>query len=163
MPYELADRLVIGLASSALFNLDESDRVFQEHGEQAYREFQEQHLDDALEPSVAFPFIRRLLSLNNLSADEADALVEVIVLSRNDPGHGAPCNALDRASRAGDHSCDLHAGEVTVQVHAPAPNVAFLSAEYRDVRDALQRGLPAGRVLDSAVTDDPEDGDDLRI
>ena len=28
MPYELENRLVIGLASSALFDLEESDKVF---------------------------------------------------------------------------------------------------------------------------------------
>jgi 5'-nucleotidase len=163
MPYELADRLVIGLASSALFNLDESDRVFQEHGEQAYREFQEQHLDDALGPGVAFPFIRRLLSLNNLSEDEADPLVEVIVLSRNDPDTGL------RVMRSIEHHelaitrAIFMQGKSPYTFMRPLQMSLFLSAEDRDVRDALQRGLPAGRVLDSAVTDDPEDGDDLRI
>jgi len=33
MPYELDQRLVIGLASSALFDLTESDRVFRELGQ----------------------------------------------------------------------------------------------------------------------------------
>jgi 5'-nucleotidase len=86
MAYELDDRLVVGIASSALFDLAESDQVFRQHGEDRYREYQEEHLDDPLRPGVAFPFVRRLLSLNDLQPN--DPLVEVIILSRNDPDTG---------------------------------------------------------------------------
>ncbi|MGM0784179.1 MAG: 5'-nucleotidase [Pseudomonadota bacterium] len=37
MPYDLSEHLDIGLASSAFFDLAESDRVFREQGEAAYR------------------------------------------------------------------------------------------------------------------------------
>jgi 5'-nucleotidase len=77
-------RLVIGIASSALFDLQESDAVFKRDGEEAYREYQEAHLDNPLQPGIAFPFITRLLALNNLGPTN-DPLVEVIILSRNDP------------------------------------------------------------------------------
>lgn len=39
MPYDLTNRLVIGLASSALFDLEESDRIFRSEGEDAYRDY----------------------------------------------------------------------------------------------------------------------------
>src|SRR5664279_3345175 len=87
MPYELQHRLVIGVASSALFDLRESDAVFVEEGEESYRRYQEKHLDTPLLPGIAFPLIRRLLSLNDLGPFD-DPLVEVIVLSRNDPDTG---------------------------------------------------------------------------
>lgn len=87
MPYDLEKMLVVGVASSALFDLAEVDLVFREHGEDEYRKYQEEHVADPLEPGAAFPFIKRLLSLNNLSQDGAP-LVEVIVLSRNDPETG---------------------------------------------------------------------------
>jgi 5'-nucleotidase len=64
MGYDLDNRLVIGVASSALFDLDESDAYFREHGEAAYRDYQDQRVDDTLQPGVAFPFIERLLGLN---------------------------------------------------------------------------------------------------
>ncbi|MFX4531922.1 5'-nucleotidase, partial [Acinetobacter baumannii] len=41
--YDLDQKLVIGLASSALFNLEESDAVFRENGELAYRDYQRNH------------------------------------------------------------------------------------------------------------------------
>ena len=84
MAYDLEKMLVVGVASSALFDLADADAVFREHGEACYREYQETHIANALEPGVAFPFIKRLLSLNDLARDGAP-LVEVIVLSSNDP------------------------------------------------------------------------------
>ena len=160
MAYELEKRLVIGIASSALFDLAEADVVFREKGEEAYRAYQEQHLDDTLGKGVAFPFIRRLLSLNDLSPE--DPLVEVIVLSRNDPdtglrvmrsiqSHGLPISrAIFMQGRSPYH-------------FMPALNMSlFLSANEDDVREAVSLGLPAGRVLGLAAVD--EQGDqDLRI
>ena len=89
MPFELEHRLVVGVASSALFDLAEADEVFRTQGEDGYRRYQETHLDDPLEPGVAFQFVQRLLSLNDLSAPN-DPLVEAIVLSRNDPDKLSP-------------------------------------------------------------------------
>ena len=83
---DLERALVIGVASSALFDLAESDAVFREQGEEQYRAYQREHLDDVLAPGVAFPFIRRLLDLDALS--ETERLVEVVILSRNDPETG---------------------------------------------------------------------------
>src|SRR4051812_5006887 len=86
MPYSLEEKLVIAIASSALFDLSEGDRIYREHGTEIYRQFQREHQDDILKPGVAFPFIRRLLSLNGPTAD--DQPVEVVLLSRNDPDTG---------------------------------------------------------------------------
>src|SRR5690606_23855652 len=84
--YELEHRLVIGVASSALFDLAESGAFFREHGADAYRAYQGARIDDNLQPAVAFGFIRKLLTLNDLRP--GDPLVEVIVLSHNDPSTG---------------------------------------------------------------------------
>ena len=86
MAYDIENRLVVGLASSALFDLTDSDEVFRQQGEQEYRVYQRQHQDTPLAPGVAFPFVRRLLSLNELSPD--NPLVEVVLLSHNDPDTG---------------------------------------------------------------------------
>lgn len=63
MAYELDDKLVIGIASSALFDLSESDQVFRKKGTVEYRKFQRENQDNPLGPGVAFSFIRRLLSI----------------------------------------------------------------------------------------------------
>jgi 5'-nucleotidase len=158
--YELENRLVIGLASSALFDLSESHKVFERDGEEVYRKYQEENLDEQLAPGVAFPFIKRLLSLNDLS-EPGDPLVEVIVLSRNDPDTGL------RVMR----SIQTHDLPITRAVFMqgrsphkfmPAFNMSlFLSANREDAREAMAAGLPAGQVLESDAVDD--DSLDLRI
>lgn len=160
MPYSLDDVLVVGIASSALFDLSESDAVFREHGEDRYRQYQEERLDDQLSPGVAFPFIRRLLSLNELSED-GSRLVEVIVLSRNDPDTG-----LRVMSSVKSHGLDITRA-IFMQGRSPyrfmgALNMSLLlSANEADVRTALEAGYAAGQVLGTPATD-PE-GTDLRV
>ena len=159
MSYSLDEMLVIGVASSALFDLSESDAVFRELGEAAYREYQEKNIDTLLEPGVAFPFIRRLLSLNDLSG--GDPLVEVIILSRNDPETG-----LRVMRSVAEHGLSITRA-VFMQGRAPykymdAFNMSlFLSQSSNDVQLALDYGFAAGQVI-GLPTDDPE-GSDLRI
>jgi 5'-nucleotidase len=161
VPYELADRLVVGIASSALFDLAESDKVFREQGEEAYRAYQEDHLDVTLGQGVAFPFIKRLLSLNDLGAQD-DPLVEVIVLSRNDPDTGLRVMRSIRAHKLPISRAIFKQGRAPYH-YMPVLNMSlFLSANEDDVREAVALNLPAGRVLGPAPQDDQSD-DDLRI
>ncbi len=160
MPYTLENRLVVGIASSAMFDLTESDEVFRNEGEEAYRKFQESLLETPLTQGVSFSFIRRLLSLNDL-APGSDPLVEVILLSRNDPDTGL------RVMRSIEHYGLPMTRAIFMQGKSPyrfipALNISlFLSGNSKDVAEALALGYPAGLVLPSAIVDD--DDDDLRI
>ncbi|MFM9457308.1 5'-nucleotidase [Streptomyces europaeiscabiei] len=158
--YELKDRLVVGIASSALFDLAEADVVFRDQGEEVYRAYQEEHLDDTLDKGVAFPFIRRLLSLNDLSP--GDPLVEVIILSRNDPDTGLRVMRSIQSHGLPISRAIFMQGRSPYRF-MPALNMSlFLSANEDDVREAVALGLPAGRVLGPAVADEGDD-QDLRI
>jgi len=161
MGYDLSGRLVVGVASSALFDLTESDRVFRTQGEAAYRDFQQRHRDDALAPGVAFGFVRRLLALNDLAPAIDDPLVEVIIMSRNSPETGL---RVMRSIR--HHDLDItravfRQGRSPHEFIRPLHVDLFLSADERSVRDAVDLGLPAGYVLDSTFADEP--GEELRI
>jgi len=158
MAYNLETRLVVGVASSAVFDLRESDEVFRRDGEEMYRKYQEDHLDHPLEKGIAFSFVRRLLSLNDLSEDPSkDPLVEVILLSRNDPDTGM------RVMRSIAHHGLSMTRAIFMQGTAPYEYIPalsislFLSGSASDVRAAITAGLPAGQVLDSAIVDDPND------
>ena len=156
---DLERALVIGVASSALFDLSESDAVFRDQGEERYREYQREHLDDVLEPGVAFPFIRRLLDLNDLS--DRERLAEVVILSRNDPETGM------RVMRSVQHhGLDITRaifmqGRAPYRFMEPLRMSLFLSANEADVREAISLGFAAGHVVGRAVADDG--GTDLRI
>ncbi len=160
MAYDLENMLVVGVASSALFDLSDADNVFRDHGEARYREYQEAQIANALKPGVAFPFIKRLLSLNDLSPD-GKPLVEVIVLSRNDPETGL------RVMRSVAHHDLPISRAIFMQGRSPyeymgALNMSlFLSQNEQDVRIALGMGFAAGQVLGLPAAD--PNGRDLRV
>ncbi|TWT30375.1 5'-nucleotidase [Posidoniimonas corsicana] len=163
MPYDLENRLVIGVASSAVFDLSESDTVFRSKGEEEYRSYQEEHLDEPLPKGIAFSFIKRLLSLNDLSTDPVgDPMVEVVLLSKNDPDTGL------RVMKSIEHYSLYITRAIFMQGRAPyefipALNIAlFLSGSKPDVAEAIEKSLPAGQVLESKIVDDEQDND-LRI
>ena len=86
MPYPIEKKLVIAVSTSALFDMEESDSIFRSRGIEAYRKYQEEKIDEPLQKGVAFPFIKRLLSLNNSFPNEEP--VEVVVFSKNSPETG---------------------------------------------------------------------------
>ncbi|NIK09023.1 5'-nucleotidase [Xanthomonas arboricola] len=157
MPYELQSRLVIGVASSAVFDLNESDAVFRSEGEENYRAYQERNINVPLAKGIAFPFIKRLLGLNNISPSSTDPLVEVVLLSRNDPDTGS------RVMKTIEHYGLSITRAIFTQgkspyAYIPALNIAlFLSANKSDVESAIALGHPAGQVLDSVFDDNDED------
>lgn len=155
MPYELDDRLVVGVASSALFDLSESDAYFREYGEAKYRVYQDERIDQTLQQGVAFPFIQRLLNLNDLRPE--DPLVEVIILSHNDPMTG-----LRVMRSVKTHGLDI-TRSVFSQGQAPYGYIEafemslFLTGNRNDVDAAIKAGLPAGHVLPSSAVYDADD------
>ena len=76
-PRALENCLVVAISSRALFDLEESHRIFTEQGLEAYSRYQIEHEDVVLEPGVAFPLVQKLLRLNSSNRDKR---VEVILL-----------------------------------------------------------------------------------
>lgn len=160
MAYNIEEKLVIGVASSALFRLDEADTIFRSNGIAAYREYQRAHQQDVLQTGIAYPFIKRFLHLNELFPEEHP--VEVVLLSHNDPDTGARVMHSIRHYKLPIQLAAFTTG-ASPYAYIPAYNVAlFLSANEDDVRQAAAQGYAAGQVLDSAATDDEND-DELRI
>ena len=156
---DLERALVVGVASSALFDLAESDAVFREKGEEEYRAYQREHLNDVLAPGVAFPFMRRLLDLNALS--ETERLVEVVILSRNDPETGMRVmRSVERRGLDITRAIFMQ-GRAPYRFMKPLHMSLFLSANEADVREATDMGFAAGHVVGHAAEDDG--GADLRI
>lgn len=158
--YPIDKKLVIAVSSSALFDLSESDKVFRDQGAKAYKEFQEANLDKVLGKGVAFPFIRRFLSINQRFPDLLP--VEVVLLSRNSTTTGR------RVFRSIQHyGLDIsRAAFLTGSSpfpYIPAFNASlFLSQNEGDVKSAIDVKYPAGIVLPSQVNDN-EDDVELRV
>lgn len=159
--YDLEQKLVIGLASSALFNLEESDEVFRTQGELVYREYQSEHENTLLDQGVAFPFIQRLLSLNSIFSKDKP-FVEVILLSRNDPNTGLRVmNTIEHYGLGIKRAIFLQGR--TPYKYIDALNISlFLSANETDVNQAITAGYPAGLILKGQIFDVDHD-EELRI
>ena len=69
MPYPIEKKFVVAVSSSALFDMRESNEIFVKSGVEVYRKYQTSLIDTPLEKGVAFPFIKRLLYLNNSFAE----------------------------------------------------------------------------------------------
>lgn len=159
MAQDIASKLVIAIASSALFRLDESDAIFEAEGEDAYRRYQREHESQHFEPGVAFAFIKQLLSLN---VTPEDAPVEVVLLSRNDPDTGLRVMNSIEAHRLGITRAAFVKGRNPYRYVNAFNASLFLSANEQDVREALAMGIPAGLVVESALGND-FDHSELRI
>ncbi|UTF60711.1 5'-nucleotidase [Gilvimarinus sp. DA14] len=139
------DKLVIAISSRALFNLDDSHRVFTEKGLEAYAQYQIEHEEEPLEPGDAFPMVKKLLSLND--SQQGDPRVEIILLSRNSADTGLRVfNSIEhyqlnitRAAFCGGQSPYRYASAFGCHL--------FLSTEASDVRDALDHGIAAATLV----------------
>lgn len=109
---------------------------------------------------MAFPFIQRLLSINEIRPN--DPPIEVVLLSRNDPETGLRVmNSIKHHGLDISRAVFLQGGNP--HKYIPALSIClFLSANESDVRQAIDAGYPAGQVLPSANNDDIADKE-LRI
>jgi 5'-nucleotidase len=140
------DPLVIAISSRALFNLEDSHRVFEEEGLDAYQQYQISKEDQPLEQGDAFLLVQKLLGLNKL-LDESP--VQVILLSRNSADTGLRVfNSIQHygldISRAA-----FSGGESPYRYISAFNSHLFLSTDGADVRQALESGVAAATILPS--------------
>ena len=160
MAYPIHRKLVIAVASSALFDLTESHAIFIDKGENQYRQYQREMKNKTLAIGVAFPFIRRFLNINKAFPKRMP--VEVVLLSKNDPDTGQRVfNSIQHYGL--DITRAVFLSGKSPHKYIPAFNVSlFLSANEDDVKNAIEEGYPAGTVIPSIVNDDENDAE-LRV
>ncbi|WP_153111596.1 5'-nucleotidase [Propionivibrio limicola] len=159
MPATLDNQLVVALSSRALFDFEEENEVFESQDDAAYMQLQLDRLEVAAKPGVAYPLVKKLLSLNT----EDQRRVEVIIVSRNDPVSG-----LRVFRSAESHHLDLTRGVFTRGKPAyrylnPLGAHLFLSAHEDDVRNALTAGFPAARVFAQSMLEADRHPHEIRI
>lgn len=160
MAYPIEKKLVISVASSALFDLSESDQIYQTRGVEEYRKHQEQNLDVPFNKGVAFPFIRRFLHINHIFPEHSP--VEVVLLSKNSSETGLRIFRSTKHYGLDITRAAFMAGR-SPHEYIPAFNASlFLSANVNDVQNAIDANYPAGVVLPTKIYDDELDTE-LRV
>jgi 5'-nucleotidase len=149
VPQTLEGQLVVAISSRALFNFEEENKVFEESDDRAYMKLQLERLEKPARPGVAYPLVKKLLAFNT----SREKLVEVVILSRNDPVSGLRVFRSAQASGLPLERGVFTRGRSPFQYLKPLGASLFLSALESDVRSALNAGFPAARVYaNSAMT-----------
>ena len=145
MATSLDGRLVVAISSRALFDFEDENRVFEAHDDRAYMQLQLGRLEQPARPGAAFSLVNKLLAFN---ANDAK-LVEVVILSRNDPVSGM------RVFRSCQHyGLPIERGVFTRgqspwRYLKPLNAHLFLSTNETDVRSALAAAVPAAPAITS--------------
>src|SRR5690606_4484503 len=144
MPISFTETLVVGISSRALFNLEEENKIFDEQGVKAFRQYQKDRETELLEPGTAFHLVEALLNLNTLSKER---LVEVIVMSSNSPETGIRLlNSIQ--SHGLDITRSAFTGGEPLHDYIDAFSVdLFLSKSEKDVQKVIDSGLAAAALI----------------
>ncbi|MBX9602357.1 MAG: 5'-nucleotidase [Bryobacteraceae bacterium] len=158
MPLDLSQVLVIGISSRALFDLEEENKIFEDHGLEAFLAFQRDHEKDLLKPGTGFHLVKALLKLNTPNHHK----VEVILMSRNHPDvYLRVSNSIKHYGLNVTRSI-LTGGEPLQNYLKAFKTDLFLSAKEEDVVSALRHGIAAGRIF-IPPQDVPTDPAQIRI
>jgi 5'-nucleotidase len=161
MPYPIEKKLVVGVSSTALFDLHEEERMFEEKGIKEYRIYQTKNISKILNKGVAFPFIKRYLHINHVYKN--DVPIEVVLISKNSPETGVRIFNSIKHYELDITRAAFTSGESPYR-YIPAFNISlFLSTNETDVINAINSGYPAGRIISTHVTDKEIDNPELRV
>jgi 5'-nucleotidase len=145
----LANQLVVAIASRALFDFEEENRVFEQGDDRAYMNLQLERLDQAAKPGVAHSLVKKLLAFN--APNSTEKRVEVVILSRNDPVSGLRVFNSAQASKLVIERGVFTKGREPYKYLRPLRANLFLSANPGDVRAALNAGFAAATVHTGSV------------
>ena len=161
MPTTFDGKLVVAISSRALFDLEESNLIFEKEGVSAYYRYQREHEDEVLLPGIAFALVRKLLALNAHKPGQPQ--VEVILLSRNTADTGLRImNSIEHYGL--DISRAAFTGGEHTYPYVPAFDAhLFLSANPGDVRRALDAGHAAATIIPTQVEQNADGDDQVRI
>ena len=142
MALDLDSKLVIGISSRALFDLEQENRIYEQQGLDAYADYQISHENDILRPGTAFSLVK---ALHNLNCGDR-RLTEIIVMSKNSADtslrifQSIQHYGLDitRAALVGGNSIAPYLGAFRTDL--------FLSASEQDVQEAVNAGFAAGII-----------------
>ena len=146
---------MVAVSSTALFDLAAEHDLYLKTGVDAFRSYQRENRSQVPSRGPAFPFIQRLLNLNDIYDEEHP--IEVVILSRNHADAGL--RVMDAVSHYGlniTRSFFL-AGQRPYPYMQSVNAMLYLSTNKEEVERAVREGFPAGYVLPCQTMPDDED------
>lgn len=144
---KIKSKLIIGISSRALFDLDASHDIYKKSGVESYKQYQIENEENILEPGEAFPLVKKILNLNKFY--DGEKRIEVILLSRNSSDTGLRIrNSIEehnldisRAAFCGGESPHRYVKDFGVHL--------FLSSSIEDVKLAIDSEVAAATIISS--------------
>lgn len=154
MPLDLSDTFVVGISSTALFDLSEASKVFSSLKDddpdtaiEEYRAYMLEYENDNLDPGTGLPLVRALLRLNEHTPDDEAPITEVVVMSRNSPETGVRVLNNIRRQKLKISRSAFTAGEsVTDYLEAFSVDL-FLTTNEKDAQRVVDSDVCAAAVL----------------
>ena len=142
-------KLIIGISSRALFDLDESHEIYKKEGLKPYTDYQIDNENKTLAPGQAFNLVQKILKINDLY--KKSDRVEVILLSRNTSDTGLRIrNSIEdhnlnisRAAFCGGESPHRYVKDFGVHL--------FLSSSIEDVKLAIESNVAAATIISRSL------------
>ena len=154
---DLSETLVIGVSATALFDLSEADRVFQEKFKEdkqtaisEYREYMTARESEILKDGTAMPLVKALLELNKYQPKNEPPLIEVVIMSRNSPETGICVFNTIREKKLNISRHAFTGGESVVRYLEAFDADLFLTTNVRDAQKVID-----GKSCAAAVLKDP--------
>jgi len=154
MPFDLSDTLVVGISSTALFDLAEADAVFTakerddpDSAIEEYRQYTLDHEEQLLSPGTGFPLVKALLRLNRHTAEGDAPIVEVVVMSRNSPETGVRVLKSLRAQDLGISRSAFTGGESVTDYLEAFDVDLFLTTRPEDAQSVIDSDVCAAALL----------------
>ncbi|PKO70699.1 MAG: 5'-nucleotidase [Betaproteobacteria bacterium HGW-Betaproteobacteria-16] len=160
MPLDLSNTLVVGITTTALFDMTESDSAFQEKFKSdretavaEYRAYALQHEDEPLSDGTGMPLVKALLALNMYQKKGEPPLVEIVVMSRNSPETGIRVfkNIRSRSIAISRHA--FTGGESVVPYLDAFDVDLLLTTNKKDAQRVIDAGNCATAVLKAPPAD----------
>ncbi len=165
MPLDLTKTLVVGISSTALFNLSAEDQAFRDAEAQdknaaiaAYRKQMRAAEHLPLEPGPGMPVVEALLRLNEHTLAGEPPIVEVVVMSRNSPETGLRLLNTIRSRHLPITRSVFTGGEPVAPLLKAFSVDLFLTTSAKDAQSAIDERACAAATLTGKQAKPAADG-----
>lgn len=146
-PAQPHERITIGLSTSALFDMRESEAIFKAQGLQKYQDHMIENEDTPFAPGHAFALIETMRDINKALGHQ---LFDIVLISKNDIWTGA------RAVKSCYHhglpfSGAMFSNGTPTTPYLPAYGVDWLISTHKDDVDAAVKIGIAANTIDSPI------------
>lgn len=158
---KLVSRLIVGISSRALFNLEKSHKIYEEQGKEAFCKYQIKNENKPLKPGHGFSLVKKLLAINDLFPDEPP-LVEVVLISRNSADSGMRIfNSIQHYGLNITRAAFTNGKSPREYIAAFGAHL-YLSTNPEEVRKMLQIGIASATIISGASLKH-DDAEQLKI